>query len=645
MASADVAVIGGGLAGLSCAVALAERGASVFVAAKGMAATHWTHGGLDIAAPAGATTVRDGVARLATDRSHPYAGLAAIAPSALDEHLARLAAMGHPYAGGFDAPLVPIPTAIGTLRPAGTLPVAQAALFDGWRSTGLLLVGFGRYRDAWPALAAGNLVARQWPLGPARTEAREVELPGLAGLHNLNALTLARLFDDAAWRGPALRAIAGAIPPGAWRVGVPAVLGLADHRAALEEATAAFGAPPFEMVSVPPSVPGLRVYEGLRRRLLDLGGRLHWGFPVVDVERDGDRVTAIHTEGAARTLRIAPETFVLASGGIGGGGLRGRRDGTLEEPILGLPVSAPPRAAWLDGDLYGAGGVALESAGILVDDELRPIGPGGDMLVRNVRVVGSALAGMRYLAQRCGDGVALASGHRAARLVMGETADERAAAGVAHELHRRGGSQLPGLLDRQLHQVQRVHHGLSGRARHRPVPRAEVRGTAGPALPGRVVPGCERRLVQRLWLLHARLSRRRAHRRDEQPRAGTDRRAARHEPAQPGHLRHRPAHSLRCAACAARQPRDAQPAGPLARRGRGRHPPPGGGAALRQPDVLALVAAAPGRRRCRSGTTVVYFHGCAVNGFEPSLGRDTVEVLERNGYTVICPSRSAAGCR
>jgi glycerol-3-phosphate dehydrogenase subunit C len=41
--------------------------------------------------------------------------------------------------------------------------------------------------------------------------------------------------------------------------------------------------------------------------------------------------------------------------------------------------------------------------------------------------------------------------------------------------------------------------------------------------------------------------------------------------------------------------------------------------------------------------TVVYFHGCAVNGFEPDLGRQAVEVLERNGYTVIVPEQECCG--
>jgi len=41
--------------------------------------------------------------------------------------------------------------------------------------------------------------------------------------------------------------------------------------------------------------------------------------------------------------------------------------------------------------------------------------------------------------------------------------------------------------------------------------------------------------------------------------------------------------------------------------------------------------------------TVAYFHGCAVNGFEPDLGRDAIEILERNGYTVIVPEQECCG--
>ena len=55
----------------------------------------------------------------------------------------------------------------------------------------------------------------------------------------------------------------------------------------------------------------------------------------------------------------------------------------------------------------------------------------------------------------------------------------------------------------------------------------------------------------------------------------------------------------------------------------------------RRPTVLPA-AADPSR-------TVVYFHGCAVNGFESDLGRDAVTILERNGFTVIVPPQECCG--
>lgn len=410
MPAADVVVIGAGLAGLSCAVELAERGASVFVAAKGMAATHWAHGGLDVAAPPGARTAAAGIALLARQPEHPYARLADDVAPAVAAHLDRLASAGLPHVGALADPLVSMPTAVGTHRPAAILPLAQAAARDEWGDIGLLHVGFERYRDAWPAYAARNALRRPFPGAPARIAAVEVSLPGLRDLHNLNALTLARSFDQPAWRARALRAIAAARPPGRWRLALPAVLGLVDHAAAFAEAAALLDGPPIELVSVPPSVPGLRLWEALRSRLLALGGRLQWGFPIVGVERDGDRITAVRTEGASRAFRLVGDAFVLATGGIAGGGLRAAPDGSIAERVFGLPVSAPPREAWFAGDALAA--QPIEAAGILTDEALHPVGG-----PRNVHVIGSALAGMRYLDERCGDGVALASAHRAARLL------------------------------------------------------------------------------------------------------------------------------------------------------------------------------------------------------------------------------------
>jgi glycerol-3-phosphate dehydrogenase subunit B len=402
-------VIGAGLAGLSCAAELAKSGASVYLAAKGMATTQWTHGGLDVAAPPGAATIREGVRILAQSPSHPYRALAPDVEPAVAAHLERCAAEGLAYAGSLDSPLMPVPTAVGGIRPAAILPDAQAAALDPWQRSGLLVVGFRHYLDAWPALAVRRLaaVAAAWPDGPARAAAIDVDLASIAERRNLGAQVLARLFDDRDWRAETLQRIAAAVPAGRWRVALPAVLGLEHHAEGLADARAILGRPVFEIPSLPPSVPGLRLFEALRRRILASNGRIQVGFDVVSVERKGRRIAAVHTEAAARTLRLAADAFVLATGGIAGAGLRAEPDGTVVERVFGLGVKAPTRDAWFSGDPLSPH--PLEAVGIEVDERMAPAE------LDNVRVIGSALAGMHYLDERCGDGVALASAHRAAR--------------------------------------------------------------------------------------------------------------------------------------------------------------------------------------------------------------------------------------
>ncbi len=405
MPTYDAVVIGAGLAGLSAGIGLAEAGARVFVAGKGMGATHWAHGGVDVG----------DVEALSRRRGHPYARFGDAVGPALTAHLARLAAAGLPYRGSpGDTPRL-VPTAVGGLRPAAILPEAQAAGLQPWAGgEGLLMLGIDRFKDVWAQMAARNLARQRWPDGPAEVRWAVAELPWVERLHNLTALELARLFDDPDWRARALAQVRAALPDGTWRIGLPAVLGLARHAEVFAEARETLGAPIFEIPSLPPSVPGIRLFEALRERLLAAGGRFQFGFGVVKVERSADHVVAVHTQGASRTLRLAASEFVLATGGIAGGGLRATADGMISERVFGLAVEAPPQAEWLVDDPLAE--QPLESAGVRVDARLRPAG------VRNVRVIGSMLAGQRYLSERCGDGVALASAQRAVQLLSARSA-------------------------------------------------------------------------------------------------------------------------------------------------------------------------------------------------------------------------------
>jgi glycerol-3-phosphate dehydrogenase subunit B len=423
MPHADVVVIGAGLSGLVAAARLAGAGAVVTLVAKGHASTHWGSGGLDVASPPGVATPAEGVARLAAG-DHPYAALAPDVEPAVAWLTEALASSGLPYAGTLDTPIRRVPTAIGGTRRVAIVPLAQSAALRPWEPDELLVVaGPAGFKDFWPAAIADSLgreTVWQGADRPRHVLGVSVELAGIADRHNVNALLLAGRFDDPAQRAEDIARFAAALAkvargrPG--RVALPAVVGLARHAEAWEELRAALPLEPFEVPLVPPSIPGMRLWRALRERIRAAGGRVQVAESVARIHVMGGRVTAVEMEAASsRGHLIRTEALVLATGGIAGGGLVATGDGRIVETLLGLDVDAPEHEAWLLADALDPAGHPIEAAGIRTDAGLRPFAHDGRSApFANVRVVGALLAGQRALRELCGDGVAVASGWRAA---------------------------------------------------------------------------------------------------------------------------------------------------------------------------------------------------------------------------------------
>jgi glycerol-3-phosphate dehydrogenase subunit B len=408
----DAIVIGAGFAGLMGALALAEAGHQPLVLAKGQGATHWTSGTIDLWGAASDRRPRDAIADvIAAQPDHPYGrvGVAGI-DAALGRFRALMTAARYPYVGSLDRNVL-LPTAIGALRPAALMPATMAA-GDARLGGALLLAGFRELRDFFPPLAAANLAAQ----GIA---ARGVylKLPPIKRRLDFSTRTFAQLFDDPGFRedvGRQLRAARGS----ATRIGLPAVLGLRDPLAVVAELQALAGAPIFEIPTLPPSVPGMRLFAILRDAITRAGGRLQVGSEVLRATGDDGRLAAVYSEAAAREQEHRAGSFLLATGGIAGGGIATDYTGAVWETALELPLRAPTaRGEWFAARFLSESGQPIYRAGVATDERLRPLDAQGRVVYQNVAVAGAALAGSDPVREGCYSGLTLATGWRAGQVL------------------------------------------------------------------------------------------------------------------------------------------------------------------------------------------------------------------------------------
>ncbi|MFL5973853.1 MAG: anaerobic glycerol-3-phosphate dehydrogenase subunit GlpB [Solirubrobacterales bacterium] len=419
----DVVVVGAGLAGLSAAVRLAEAGASVRVLAKGVGSTYLSAGTIDVLGydAEGQRVDRPLEALDRLPSGHPYGLVGRAGVSAAVKWFKGRIAQGprkpYGYTGAAEQNRL-LPTAVGALTPSAVVPETMAGgdLRGGGR---VCVVGFRALKDFYPALVADNLSR-----GSDGVEARAVELDLRPEARvDPNALAYARAFDDARFRAEVVAQVVARLAPDE-RVAFPAVLGLASPHEVWAELEHRFSRPVFEIPTLPPSVPGIRVYQTLGQLLTRAGGRVVLNNVITGAERSGDRLRALKVRVGLREETYEPEWVVLATGGFSAGGLELNSGWVTREVALGLPVvGAPPPGAERFRAAY-FGGQPMDRVGVVTDRAQRPLGEDGGRMLENVLVAGATLAGAAPWREKSGDGIALSTGFRAAELIAG-TADRR----------------------------------------------------------------------------------------------------------------------------------------------------------------------------------------------------------------------------
>ena len=410
----DVLIIGAGPAGLLAAWVARQRGAKVRVLASGIGTTHISPGWIQVLNEAPGASLENWIA---AHPEHPYA-LAGV--DALASGLAALREVGgraglhymdapSPSSGQGLASNFRLPTALGGVIEAAVVPESFAA-GDLRRPGALLIAGPAGWRDFYPGLCAENLTRQGCP-----AQAASFDLPEMHTSHfDATPVGLARLFDRADVR----ERVAAQLKPkldGATRLGFPAVLGLEHSAEAWRDLSDHLGVPAFEIPTLPPSVPGMRLFNAFKAALTQAGVPILLDMTAVRGVVEGGRATGIGVPDVVRDRTYRADTFILATGGLYGGGITSDYTGTLREAVFGLPLEAPTGGpdAWFTPQFLGPAGHPIHRAGVRANAQMQPIDESGRVILENVRLAGRLLAGYDPLAEGSTEGVWLATSYRA----------------------------------------------------------------------------------------------------------------------------------------------------------------------------------------------------------------------------------------
>ncbi len=421
----DSIVIGGGMAGLSAALRLAEAGQKTLLMASGQSALHFSSGSVDLLESDGDPRAAL-PAFMAAHPDHPYSkvGMQNIEGSLADlqRHCAEeglpLMRQEHNHQR-----LTPI----GTLKATWLSPDTCACMTDAPAPDAILLATLEGFRDFHPALAAANL-ATHARFAHSRILTGEIRLPQLAQFsrnpHEFRSADIARLFDK---QGPGQqdlladlareisRMVQGCGVPGCRHIVLPACLSLGLVGPRLSELERRTGCTIKEVATMPPSLIGMRMQEALKRRFMTLGGTFLTSERVLGARYDGDKVIGVHSQHGEDQLFEA-DHFVLASGSFFSRGLESRLGG-IREPIFDADVlSLAERDTWAGRRLFDHH--PFMGFGVKTDERLRVL-RGGRPLT-NLYGAGSVLAHYDPIKEGSGSGVAVATGWQAAGHILAE---------------------------------------------------------------------------------------------------------------------------------------------------------------------------------------------------------------------------------
>ncbi len=396
----DTVIMGGGLSGLTCGIALAKRGQRVAIVATGQSTLLFNGGSMELLGSIDGQAVNAPLEAIATlPQSHPYRKIGI-------DRIATLAEQAHQL-----------------LDDAGINMTGNAAA-NHWRITPM-----GVAKPAWLTLNhylriddMANLPARRVALMCIRgffdqpngmlanglqelgfeVEKVEFTTDDITALRRSPSEMRASSLSKRLVSNNALQRVAdqiNSLTGNAELVLMPSVLADEDAVRTLQSMV---NKPLSIIATLPPSVPGARIQTLLRHYFRMLGGNYLMGDTAMSGTIEGDRLTSI-TTAKLGDMPLKADNFVLATGSFVSRGLKADYE-RVYEPILGLDVDADSdREQWTQFGVLQP--QAYFNYGVATDGSLRCLKQG--KTINNLHAIGAVLSGHDAVKMGDGTGVSL----------------------------------------------------------------------------------------------------------------------------------------------------------------------------------------------------------------------------------------------
>lgn len=411
----DVVIIGGGLSGLTCGIALQEQGKKCVIINNGQAAIDFSSGSMDLLSqlPSGRKILsleQNYTALYQQLPQHPYCLIGKEKTLAKAQQFEQLAAFLNLDLVGSHLQNHLRITPLGGLRSTwlspNSVPTVQGN--EPFAYQKIAVLGIEGYHDFQPQLLADNLKQTP-PFAHCELSTAYLHIPELDQLRDnareFRSVNIAQLLEHKLAFADLVKEIQQA-SQGAEAIFLPACFGL-DDQSFFNALKQAVGLAIFELPTLPPSLLGIRQHKQLRARFEQLGGLMLNGDKALKAKFDNGKVSHIYTQLHQQDPIVA-EHFVLATGSYFSNGLVAEFEQIFEpifhSDIIGCKTfDKTDRLSWTANRFSAP--QPYQSAGVAINSRCQVQKEGE--FVPNLYAIGNVLGGFNSLELGCGSGVAV----------------------------------------------------------------------------------------------------------------------------------------------------------------------------------------------------------------------------------------------